>query len=179
MVKHNASVPINLIYLAIVTQLVAPTLVALGYKARYGALALSGFCIIATVLFHADFGNPSEVNSFSSTSPLPEASYSCSRRGLDYSRSMWAAALRDRWRQRSCGEESQCVAGWIKGTLLRKDYAKRESTYSCWRYLGCSGSCGLARPAKSRERTQSNGFGLRRNSTVEQPLCSGAGHVRR
>jgi len=64
MVKHNASVPINLIYLAIVTQLVAPTLVALGYKARYGALALSGFCIIATVLFHADFGNPSEVEQF-------------------------------------------------------------------------------------------------------------------
>jgi putative oxidoreductase len=64
MVKHNASVPINLIYLAIVIQLVAPTLVALGYKARYGALALSGFCIIATVLFHADLGNPSEVEQF-------------------------------------------------------------------------------------------------------------------
>jgi putative oxidoreductase len=64
MVKHNSSVPINLIYLAILTQLVAPTLVALGYKTRYGALALSGFCIIATALFHADFGNASEVEQF-------------------------------------------------------------------------------------------------------------------
>jgi len=64
MVKHNSHVPINLIYLAILTQLVAPTLVLLGYKTRYGALALSGFCIIATVLFHSEFGNPSEVEQF-------------------------------------------------------------------------------------------------------------------
>jgi putative oxidoreductase len=64
MVRHNASIPTNLVYLAILTQIVAPALVVLGYKTRYGALALSGFCIMATVLFHAEFGNPSEVEHF-------------------------------------------------------------------------------------------------------------------
>ncbi|MGD0965882.1 MAG: DoxX family protein [Candidatus Acidiferrales bacterium] len=64
MVRHNPSVPTNLVYLAILTQIVAPALVLLGYKTRYGALALSGFCITATVLFHAEFGNPSEVEHF-------------------------------------------------------------------------------------------------------------------
>ena len=64
MVKHNSHVPTNLIYLAILTQIVPPALVLLGYKTRYGALALSGFCIIATVLFHAEFDNPSEVAQF-------------------------------------------------------------------------------------------------------------------
>jgi len=34
------------------------------YKTRYGVLALAGFCIIATVLFHAEFGNPSEAEQF-------------------------------------------------------------------------------------------------------------------
>ena len=64
MVKHNSHVPTNLIYLAIITQIVPPALVLLGYKTRYGALALSGFCIIATTLFHSDFSNPSEVAQF-------------------------------------------------------------------------------------------------------------------
>jgi putative oxidoreductase len=64
MVKHNSHVPTNLIYLAIVTQILAPALVLLGYKTRYGALALSGFCIIATVLFHNEFGNNAELEHF-------------------------------------------------------------------------------------------------------------------
>jgi putative oxidoreductase len=64
MVKHNSHVPTNLIYLAIITQIVPPALVLLGYKTRYGALLLSGFCIIATTLFHSDFSNPSEVAQF-------------------------------------------------------------------------------------------------------------------
>ena len=46
------------------TQIVPPALVLLGYKTRYGALALSGFCIIATCLFHAEFGNHAEVEQF-------------------------------------------------------------------------------------------------------------------
>lgn len=64
MVAHNSHVPINLIYLAILTQIVPPALVLLGYKTRYGALALAGFCIIATSLFHAEFGNHAEVEQF-------------------------------------------------------------------------------------------------------------------
>lgn len=55
MVKHNPHVPTQLIYLAIVTQVVAPAFVLLGYKTRWGALWLSGFCVIACVLFHADW----------------------------------------------------------------------------------------------------------------------------
>jgi putative oxidoreductase len=61
MIKHNSHVPPELIYLAILTQIVPPLLMVLGYKTRYAALALSGFCLIATALFHADFGNPAEV----------------------------------------------------------------------------------------------------------------------
>ena len=36
----------------------------LGYKTRYGALALAGFCLIATSLFHTQFGIHSEVEQF-------------------------------------------------------------------------------------------------------------------
>jgi putative oxidoreductase len=64
MAKHNSHVPVNLIYLAIVTQIIPPALVLLGYKTRYGALLLSGFCIIATSLFHSEFGNHAEVEQF-------------------------------------------------------------------------------------------------------------------
>jgi putative oxidoreductase len=64
MIRHNPHVPTNLVYLAILTQFIFPVPVLLGYKTRYGALALSGFCIIATVLFHAEFGVPSEVEQF-------------------------------------------------------------------------------------------------------------------
>jgi putative oxidoreductase len=64
MVRHNAHVPTNLVYLAILTQIVPPLLVLLGYKTRYGAVALAGFCIVAPSLFHSAFGNPSEVEHF-------------------------------------------------------------------------------------------------------------------
>jgi putative oxidoreductase len=64
MMRHNPHVATNLVYLAILTQFIFPVLVLLGYKTRYGALALSGFCIIATALFHAEFGVPSEVEQF-------------------------------------------------------------------------------------------------------------------
>jgi putative oxidoreductase len=64
MVRHNSHVPVNLIYLAIFTQIVFPAQVLLGYKTRYGALALSGFCIIATVLFHNEFSNNAELEHF-------------------------------------------------------------------------------------------------------------------
>jgi putative oxidoreductase len=60
--RHH--VPPTLIYLAILTQLVFPVLVLLGYRTRYGALALAGFCIIATSLFHAEFGNHAEAEQF-------------------------------------------------------------------------------------------------------------------
>ena len=64
MVNHNAHVPTILIYPAIVVQIIPPIMVVLGYKTRYAALALAGFCVIAPALFHSDFGNPSEVEQF-------------------------------------------------------------------------------------------------------------------
>ncbi len=64
MVRHNAHVPTDLVWLAIVIQLAAPTLVLLGYKTRWGAFFLGGFCIVAPVLFHNAFGDPGEVEHF-------------------------------------------------------------------------------------------------------------------
>ena len=64
MVKHNAHVPTSLIYLAIVVQIIPPVLIVLGYQTRYAALILSGFCVIAPVLFHNDFGQPLEMEHF-------------------------------------------------------------------------------------------------------------------
>jgi putative oxidoreductase len=64
MIAHNPHVPTDLVYLAIITQFAFPTLVFLGYKTRYGALALAGFCLIATSLFHTQFGIHSEVEQF-------------------------------------------------------------------------------------------------------------------
>jgi putative oxidoreductase len=64
MTRHNPHVPLNLVYLAIVVQIVPPLMVLFGYKTRYAALILAGFCIIAPSLFHADFANRSEVEHF-------------------------------------------------------------------------------------------------------------------
>lgn len=64
MTRHNPHVPLNLVYLAIVTQIIPPLMVLFGYKTRYGALILAGFCIVAPSLFHADFVNRSEVEHF-------------------------------------------------------------------------------------------------------------------
>jgi len=64
MTRHNPHVPLNLVYLAIITQIIPPLMVLLGYKTRYGALILAGFCIIAPSLFHSDFANRSEVEHF-------------------------------------------------------------------------------------------------------------------
>ena len=64
MVKHNPNVPTSLVYPAIVVQLVPSLMVLLGYKTRYAAFLLSGFCILAPVLFWSDFGNPSHVEQF-------------------------------------------------------------------------------------------------------------------
>jgi putative oxidoreductase len=64
MTRHNPHVPLNLVYLAIITQIIPPLMVLFGYKTRYGALILAGFCIVAPSLFHADFANRSEVEHF-------------------------------------------------------------------------------------------------------------------
>ncbi len=62
MVKHNSHVPTNLIYLAILVQILCPTLVVLGYKTRWGATLLGGFTIIAGTLFHNQYGDLGELS---------------------------------------------------------------------------------------------------------------------
>jgi putative oxidoreductase len=64
MVRHNPHVPTVLVYPAIVVQLVPSLMVLLGFKTRYAALLLSGFCIIAPALFWSDFRNPSQLEQF-------------------------------------------------------------------------------------------------------------------
>lgn len=57
-------VPRELIFLAIAVQIGFGLLVALGYRTRFAALMLAGFCIIATCLFHTDFQAPGELAHF-------------------------------------------------------------------------------------------------------------------
>jgi putative oxidoreductase len=64
MVKHNSHVPTNLIYLAILVQILCPILVVLGYKTRWGATLLGGFTIIAGTLFHNQYGDLGELTHF-------------------------------------------------------------------------------------------------------------------
>ncbi len=54
----------SLLPLAIVVQLVCGTLIVLGYQTRFAALMLSGFCIIATSLFHTQFNVTGELSHF-------------------------------------------------------------------------------------------------------------------
>ncbi|HVZ59987.1 MAG TPA: DoxX family protein [Terriglobales bacterium] len=62
MVQHNPAVPVELLNLAILVLIIASVLMAVGYKTRYAALALAGFCLIATALFHAPMGTPAEMD---------------------------------------------------------------------------------------------------------------------
>jgi putative oxidoreductase len=57
-------VPGELIWLAIVVQMLGGLCVLLGYKARLAALTLAGFCIVATLLFHTNFADLREVSDF-------------------------------------------------------------------------------------------------------------------
>ena len=57
-------VPGGLIYLAILVQIGAGVLVALGYYTRLNAVLLAGFCIVATTLFHSNFSDPNELAHF-------------------------------------------------------------------------------------------------------------------
>ena len=57
-------VPGQLVYLTIAVQIGFGVLVALGYRTRFAALMLAGFCIVATSLFHADFSMPGELSHF-------------------------------------------------------------------------------------------------------------------
>jgi len=54
----------SLLPLAVVVQLACGVLIILGYQTRFAALMLSGFCIIATSLFHTQFNVSGELSHF-------------------------------------------------------------------------------------------------------------------
>lgn len=55
-------VPGVLIWPALVLQLVAGLMVAAGFLTRWAALALAGFCLVATFLFHFNLSDLGEVS---------------------------------------------------------------------------------------------------------------------
>lgn len=57
-------VPGVLIWPALLLQLGGGVLVAIGLWTRWAALALAGFCVVATALFHNDFSNLGELSNF-------------------------------------------------------------------------------------------------------------------
>jgi len=62
MAQHG--VPGVLIWPALVLQLVAGLMVAAGAFTRLAALALAGFCVVATFLFHLNLADLGEVSNF-------------------------------------------------------------------------------------------------------------------
>jgi len=62
----GAGVPLPVLALvgAIVFELVGALLVLLGYKARWGAIALIVFLVPTTLLYHTDFANPMQLTQF-------------------------------------------------------------------------------------------------------------------
>jgi len=57
-------VPDLLLPLVIAVELVGGLLIVAGWQTRPAAIALAGFCILAAVLFHLDFGNRNQTISF-------------------------------------------------------------------------------------------------------------------
>ena len=49
---------------AIILEIVAPILIIIGYKTKIAAILLAVFCITTALIFHNDFSNQMQVNSF-------------------------------------------------------------------------------------------------------------------
>ena len=49
---------------AIILEIVAPILIIIGYKTKIAAILLAVFCIATALIFHNDFSNQMQVNSF-------------------------------------------------------------------------------------------------------------------
>ena len=57
-------VPGFLIFPAIAIEIILPVLVIVGYQARIAAGILAIFCLMTAFIFHSDFGDQSQFNSF-------------------------------------------------------------------------------------------------------------------
>jgi putative oxidoreductase len=60
----TAGVPGFLLPVVILTELGGGVLVALGLLTQLAALALAGFCLLAALIFHRDFGDPNQTLHF-------------------------------------------------------------------------------------------------------------------
>ena len=49
---------------SIILEIVAPLLIIIGYKTKTAAIFLVAFCIATAFIFHADFSNQVQINSF-------------------------------------------------------------------------------------------------------------------
>ena len=61
---ESFGVPGQLIWLAVLVQIVCGVMVAVGLYARVGAFLLAGFCVVATTIFHTNFSDLGEVSDF-------------------------------------------------------------------------------------------------------------------
>lgn len=61
---ESVGVPGLLLPLVIVVEVVGALAVIVGWRTRWAAAALAGFCIISALIFHADFSDQSQVISF-------------------------------------------------------------------------------------------------------------------
>ena len=61
---ESVGVPGLLLPLVIVVEVVGALAVIVGWRTRWAAAALVGFCIISALLFHADFSDQSQMISF-------------------------------------------------------------------------------------------------------------------
>lgn len=61
---ESFGVPGLLLPLVIVVEVVGAIAVIVGWRTRWAAAALAGFCMLAALLFHADFSTQSQMISF-------------------------------------------------------------------------------------------------------------------
>ena len=57
-------VPGMLLWPTIAVELLGGLAIVVGYKTRYAALALAGFCVVSALLFHRNFGDQMQMVNF-------------------------------------------------------------------------------------------------------------------
>jgi len=60
----SVGVPGSLLPLVIIVEVVGAIAVIVGWRTRWAAAALAGFCIVSALLFHADFSDQSQMINF-------------------------------------------------------------------------------------------------------------------
>ena len=61
---ENFGVPGYLIYPAIITEILFPILLIIGYKTKLSAVILASFTILLAVIFHTEFSNSMQLTAF-------------------------------------------------------------------------------------------------------------------